>query len=193
MRSRSTTSARPRATRSAARSASPAATTSCSSSTPTSIVRRNTADQQRQPDPAARADPGRAQRRLLAEPRSERRADSTRCWTRLTRQPYPGNVIPAGACISPASRCSSATRCRTGRRPRARTTTTNSPPAGQEPDPAAGDPPRLPAQLEAAADWQVLGSARARLITTPGLIPGFTDVTRRIPTSPTMRSRSTTR
>ena len=73
---------------------------------------------------------GRAQRRLLAEPRQQRRAR----FAQLLEPDRPASTYPEqrdsvrASCTRPAWRSSTAIRCRTGRRRPARTTTTRSQP-----------------------------------------------------------------
>ena len=135
---------------------------------------RNSADQQRQPDPSARADPARAQRRLLAEPRQERRARSAQLKSPVTGQ----NVSEQRDSVERALYRSVSTMLNRYPLPnRTQTADTNynyevAPPQVENltQQPAIRIDYQLSSKLRLTGKYS---GQRARPITQPGLIPGF--------------------
>ena len=153
-------------------------------------------DQQRQPDPAPRADRARARGRLLADARQQRRAvhlitDPTS--TALQRGRPDGCFADGGVLGKiPASRLYAPGLAMLNRYPLPNLTQAPGTNYNYEIDRAASvqadllqqpaRPPRLPAVVEAARHRQVLRPAAARADDARAASPGFTDVlTSRIP------------
>ena len=117
-------------------------------------------DQQRQPDPSARADGARARRRFLAEPRQQRRADSATARSdhapAVPGQPHSGgSPVPDGPrSPEPVSDAEYSAGGRDELQLRGRAA------EGRKSDSAAGHPHRLSVQPAAARELEVLRPAR---------------------------------